>query len=194
MPAATSPMPDRPRGSGRSRRLAATGLGLMLLAAAALGCSRQRPSNGPAEAPPKPSPQELAAQQCRQRRDALQSQLRELRQAETDLARLRRAPMPPTPGRPVWDEEKEQRYSQEDQEIDRQAYLRDLDAWRLEDDARWAAWLQRQTPEIAQKQRRLNQLSQALHAQHPQLFTGPSSIEVKPAELARLSSCEALPG
>lgn len=191
MPAAPSPLQDRPRSSGHSTRVAATGLSLVLLSAAALGCSGQRPGGTSGETPPKLSPQELAAQQCRARRDALQDQLRELRKAEIDLARLRRAPMPPTPGRPVWDEEKERRFSQEDQELDRQAYLRDLDAWRLQDDARWAAWLQRQTPEIVASQRRLNQLSQQLHAEHPELFTGPTSIEVKPGELARLSDCRA---
>jgi len=179
------------RGAGSRRRITGTGLSLLLLAASLLACSGQRPPMGGGERPPEISPQERALRQCRERRSTLLGQLRELRRAELSLARLRSAPMPPTPGRPIWDEEKESRFSQEDQELDRQTYQRDLARWQERDSARWSAWQQRQTPEIVESQNGLNRLSRQLHGTYPQLFTAPGSIEIRPQELARLSRCEA---
>ena len=189
---AACPIDDRRRSNsgGLGRGLKAS-LSLILLATLTLGCGGPRPSSGdrgqPSEAP---TAQQRALNQCQRLRDQLLAGLRELRQAELNLARLRSAPLSPAPGRPIWDEEKERRYSQEDQEIDRQHYLRDLAAWREQEQARWAAWQQRQTPEIMAAQQRLNQLSLQLHRRYPVLFTGPTSIEVRPGELARLSRCE----
>jgi signal transduction histidine kinase len=176
-------------GAGSRRRIAGTGLSL-LLAASLLACSGQRPPTGGGKQPPVINTQEPALRQCQQRRSTLLGQLQDLRRAEIRLARLRSTPMPPTPGRPIWDEEKESRFSQEDQELDRQAYQRDLARWQERDAARLAAWSQRQTPDIGASQQELNRLSRQLHDQYPQLFTGPGSIEIRPQELARLSRCE----
>lgn len=192
---ASSPLHDR---RWHSRRLKGrglkTGLTLTLLAAMTLGCGGPRQGSGGKELGSEAlSAQQRALKQCLNLRDRLHSQLRELRQAERTLARLRTAPMPPTPGRPIWDEEKERRYSQEDQEIDHQQYLSELAAWRERDQARWDAWQQRRTPDIGAAQQRLNQLSRQLHQSHPVLFTGPGSIEVRSEELARLSRCDGSP-
>lgn len=183
--------------SGRRRagRRALAGLSFSLLAAGVLGC---RPAAAPPSrvAPPEASTesprqqqlqrqrQQLAALQCRQRREELLQGLVELRRAESALADQRAlAPAPASPP-PVWDEEKESRYSQVDQELDRQRYEQELAAWR----ARHAGTFQ-QRERLDAAQQRLNRQAQLLQQRYPGLFTGPASIEVRPQELARLTRC-----
>lgn len=176
-------------------RRALAGLSLSLLAGGALGC---RPAVAPQ--PPVPPPEasvetlrqqqqqrqrlQLAARQCRQRRDELLQGLVELRRAEAALAERRALVPAPASAPPVWDEEKESRFSQVDQELDRQRYEQELAAWRQR---QAVSALQRQRLDAAQQQ--LNRQAQRLQQRYPGLFTGPASIEVRPQELARLSRC-----
>lgn len=174
---------------------ALAGLSLSLLAAGVLGC---RPAVAPQ--PPVPPPEasvealrqqqqqrqrlQLAARQCRQRRDELLQGLVELRRAEAALAERRALVPAPPSAPPVWDEEKESRFSQVDQELDRQRYEQELAAWRQR---QAVSALQRQRLDAAQQ--RLNRQAQWLQQRYPGLFTGPASIEVRPQALARLSRC-----
>jgi len=170
-------------------------LSLGLLAGGALGCR-------PASAPPSPSRspqveirrqrQQLAARQCQVRREDLLAGLAELRRAEGALAELRALASPPAAPPPVWDEEKEQRYSQADQELDRQRYEQELAAWRQRQAGRQAV-IDQQRQRLDAAQRRLDRQAQRLRRDYPGLFTGPTSIEVKPQELERLSRCPAPP-
>ena len=173
-------------------------LSLGLLASCALGCR----STPPPESPPASAPtaalreqnkqQELAARQCRKRRQELLQDLAELRRAEAVLADERAAPLPSLPAPPIWDEAAEQRYSKVDQELDRQRYEEELAAWkRLRAERR--AGIDAQRLRLAQAQQRLDRQAQRLQKRYPGLFTGPTSIEVKPQELERLSRCPATP-
>lgn len=181
-------------GRARSGRRLLAGLSLGLLAAGVLGC--QSAVAPPQTAPPTASAearrqqqqqrqrQQLAARQCLQQREVLLEGLAELRRAEASLAEQRVLAPAPTEQPPVWDEEKESRYSEVDQELDRQRYEQDLAAWRQR---QAASSLQRQRLDAAQQ--RLNRQAQLLQQRYPGLFTGPASIEVRPQELARLSRC-----
>jgi len=171
------------------------GLGLGLLAVG--GCSGQPPP--PRTSPRQPPPQlerpldRQAAQRCLRRRDQLHSRLQQLRRSERQLDRLRRAtPSFPVP-RPVWDQEREQRYSRVDQEIDRENHERALAAWRQSRAAFQASWRQRQAGELAAEQVRLNRLAAELRHSHPDLFSGPGSIELNPGVLERLQRCPQVP-
>ena len=130
--------------------------------------------------------------QCHQRRRALLQGLTELRLAETRLADLRAERPPPLPPAPVWDEAAEQRYSQVDQDLDRQRYEQDLAAWQRQQ-ADQPALLAQQRQREAAAQQRLNGQMQRLQKRYPGLFTGPSSIEIRPQELERLSRCPSGP-
>ena len=112
--------------------------------------------------------------------------LRELRRAEAALAE-RNAIAAAVPGspRPVWDEEKEQRYSLEDQQLDRQRYEQELAAWQQ----RQEAWREQQRQALSEAQGRLDRQTRLMHGRYPTLFTAPNSIELDPRELERLSRC-----
>ncbi|MFM7312704.1 MAG: hypothetical protein ACKO0M_05980, partial [Cyanobium sp.] len=153
-----------------------------------LGCLPAHPPGPEPGSAPQPSPQqrEQAMRRCLQGRQALMQGLRELRRAEAALAELNSALQSPAgPPRPVWDEEKEQRYSQEDQQLDRQRYEQELAAWQQQREG----WQRQQRQLQARAQRRLDRQSAALHQRYPTLFTGPESIELNPLELERLSRC-----
>jgi hypothetical protein len=173
------------------------GLGLLLLGGGA--CSRRQPPQArqARQAPPPPLPpaplDRQAAQHCLSRREQLHSRLQQLRRSERELLRLRRAtPSFPVP-RPVWDEAKEQRYSPVDQEIDRQNHERELAAWRQSRAAFQAGWRRRHAAELAAEQTRLNRLAAELRQSHPDLFSGPISIELNPGVLERLQHCPLAP-
>ncbi len=119
--------------------------------------------------------------------------LAELRRAEAALAEQRVAVPPALPPRPVWDAAREARYSQEDQELDRQRYEQELEAWRQLQAGQAAAWQERREQrDLAQA--RLDRQSRRLHQRFPGLFTGPTSIELNPLELERLSRCPPVAG
>lgn len=182
---------------GRPRRWSLL-LSLGLLAGGSLGC---RPAPSPKAPPVSSQPdrlqeqkrqQQVALRQCLQRRQELLQGLAELRRAEAVLADERAAPLPSLPAPPIWDEATEQRYSQVDQELDRQRYEQELESWRRRRADRRAD-LEQQRLRLAQAQQRLNRQAQGLQKRYPELFTGPTSIEVKPQELERLSRCPATP-
>lgn len=126
--------------------------------------------------------------QCQQRRRELLEALSGLRRAEVALADARAEAPPPLPSPPFWDEVAEQRYSQVDQELDRQRYEQELAAWqRRRDERRALISVQRRREEAAQE--RLDRQALRLRQRYPGLFTGPTSIEVRPQELERLSRC-----
>ena len=168
-------------------------LSLSLLAMAAQGCRPQ-----PSPQPPVPSPaaqadalrqrQQLAARGCQQRRRDLLEGLAELRRAEAALADARAASHPPLSSPPVWDEAAEQRFSLVDQELDRQGYEQELAAWQRRRAEQHTA-LAQQRQQLAEAQQRLNRQAQRLRQRYPALFTGPTSIEVRPQEWRRLNRC-----
>lgn len=167
-----------------------------LLASGALGC---RPAPSPRALPPaaqaerqRKQQQQLAARQCQERRQQLQQGLAELRRAEALLADERAASLAPPLAPPIWDEAREQRFSQVDQQLDRQRYEQQLAAWQGLRAERRAA-IDRQRLRLTQAQQRLDRQAQRLQKRYPGLFTGPTSIEVKPRELERLSRCPAGP-
>lgn len=134
----------------------------------------------------------MVARQCQQRRRELLEGLEELRRAEAVLAEERAWSAPSLPPPPVWDEIAEQRYSLVDQELDRQRYEQELAAWtRRRDDQRIVVEQRRQA--LSQAQQRLNAQARRLRQRDRDLFTGPTSIEVKPQVLERLSRCPAEP-
>lgn len=182
------PLPSLP---SPPRRLLALGLCLTLLAAAGLGCRQRR------DALPDPQrrvEQQRSARLCRQRRQDLQLRLEDLRRTEAELLGLRGATPPPGPPPPRWNEEEEQRYRPEDQEFDRLSHERELAAWRESETLRRSAWRARHAERLDALQVRLDGVAAGLRRQYPDLFTGPTSIEVRPAVLARLSDCPAQPG
>jgi hypothetical protein len=173
-------------------------LGLGLLASGALGCSPAPAPQAPASPPSaqadllRQQQQQLALRQCQQRRQELLQGLAELRRAEARLADERAAPLSPLPAPPIWDEAREQRFSQVDQQLDRQRYEQELAAWKqLRAERR--AEIDQQRLRLTQAQQRLDRQAQGLQKRYPGLFTGPNSIEVKPQELERLSRCPATP-
>lgn len=182
--------------AGRSPlRRALASLSLSLLAAGALGCRAAPPPRQPLSAAPRQAElnrqqQQQALRQCQQRRDDLLAGLAELRRAEAALADQRSMVPPPLSAPPVWDEEKEQRYSEVDQELDRQRYEQELAVWRQRQAERQAV-VAEQRQRLAEAQQRLDRQAQLLQQRYPGLFTAPTSIEVKPQELERLSRCPA---
>jgi hypothetical protein len=169
-------------------------LSVGLIAVGSLGCRpAARPQAPPSSAQAGALKQELVLRQCQQRRRELMQDLADLRRAEAELADRRAELPPPLPSPPVWDEAAEQRYSQVDQELDRQRYEQDLAAWqqrRADHRARVALQRQREAP----AQQRLNDQAQRLQQRYPGLFTAPGSIEIRPQELERLSRCPSGPG
>ncbi len=169
-------------------------ISLGLLASCALGCRTTPPPGTPSPAAQAEAlreqnrQQELAARQCRKRRQELQQDLAELRRAEAVLAEERAVPLSPLPAPPIWDESAEQRYSKVDQELDRQRYEQELAAWN-----QLRAGTEDQRLRLTQAQQRLDRQAQRLQKRYPGLFTGPTSIEVKPQELERLNRCPATP-
>lgn len=167
---------------------------LGLLASCALGCRSTPPPATPSAAPQAEAlreqnkQQELAARQCRKRRQELQQDLAELRRAEAVLADARAVPLSPLPAPPIWDESAEQRYSKVDQQLDRQRYEQELAVWK-----QLRAEIEQQRLRLTQAQQRLDRQAQRLQKRYPGLFTGPTSIEVKPQELERLNRCPATP-
>lgn len=172
-------------------------LSLGLLAGGALGCRPAAPQR-PGTTPPGGQnetlrqQEQLAVRQCRQRRQELLDGLAELRRAEVALAEARLLAPPPLGSPPVWDEAREQRYSQVDQELDRQRYEQELADWqRRRDERQLRIARQRQQQEAAQL--RLDRQARALQQRYPGLFSAPTSIEVQPQALERLTRCPSGP-
>lgn len=166
-------------------------LSFSLLAGGAMGCrpaTPPRPQASPPAAQAQTPQQQQAARQCLQRRQALQEGLAELRRAEAALADQRAAAPPPASAPPVWDEAMEQRFSQADQELDRQRHEQELEAWRQRRADRQVL-IDAQRQRLEQAQQRLDRQAQLLRRQYPDLFTAPTSIELKPQELERLNRC-----
>lgn len=172
----------------------ALGLSLALLAWAGQGCGRQQAPQ--AQQAPRPSQAEQlqSAHQCIRQRQDVETRLASLRRAEWELAQLRGASPPWSRPRPVWDEQLEQRYSPADQELDRQRYERELAAWEASEARARAEWRQRHALRLDAAQERLDRFAAGLRRDHPDLFTGPLSIEVNPPVLARLQRCPTPPG
>ena len=112
-----------------------------------------------------------------------------LRQAERQLNPLKQQGEPAASNPPVRDQAREQRFSEQDQDLDRQRHGRQLALWQQQQAERSQAWEGRHSLELAAAQSQLNRRARALRRQHPDLFTGASSIEVNPAVLAQLLRC-----
>jgi hypothetical protein len=174
------------------------GLPLLLLRAAGLvACRGPRPAaRPPMAAPPaqiSPTQRLAQAQLCRRTSQRVSAELAALRQVERRLSRLKQQSGPwPTGARPVWDEALEQRYSEQDRELDRQRYELELAQWHQRQDDRQQDWESRHSLELADAQRELNARARGLRQLRPDLFTGPTSIEVNAAVLARIHQCDAI--
>ncbi|MFN7901040.1 MAG: hypothetical protein ACK5N0_15540 [Synechococcaceae cyanobacterium] len=135
--------------------------------------------------------QRLLAQalaRCRKKRSALQVSLRNLRQAERDLANLRASgepPLPTLPSRP--NEATLQRYTREDAELDRQRFQDSLMAWqrRL---AQRQLLRQRRQSALDEAQLRLDKAALHLNKLQPDLLA--EGIELDPVIARRLMRCD----
>jgi hypothetical protein len=161
---------------------------ILLLAASLMACQGPAPGSKPPLVAPK-AEQQKQAKLCRQSSQALRAELAALRQAEWQLSRVKQQSQPQLSAPPVWDEAREQRFSEQDQELDRQRYERQLALWQQQQDEGLQTWEYRHRLELAEAQRQLNARARNLRRQHHDLFTGATSIEVNPAVLARIQRC-----
>ena len=169
------------------------GLPILILTATLVGCQGPRPvtksPTPPADLQAQQAKNQAAAKLCRQTGQNVTAALAALRQAERQLNRLKQQGEPAAGNPPVWDEAREERFSEQDQDLDRQRYGRQLALWQQQQAERSQAWEGRHSLELAAAQSQLNRRARALRRQHPDLFTGASSIEVNPAVLAQLLRC-----
>ena len=161
---------------------------ILLLAASLMACQGPAPGGKPSLVAP-PAEHQKQAKLCRQSSQTLRAELAALRQAERRLSRVKQQSQPLLSAPPVWDEALEERFSEQDQELDRQRYERQLALWRQQQDEGLQAWERRHRLELAEAQRQLNARARNLRRQHHDLFTGATSIEVNPAVLARIQRC-----
>jgi len=169
------------------------GLPILLLATALTACRGPGPGARPpigAPAPQAELQQQEQARLCRQTSRTVSSELAALRQVERRLSGLRQEvdPGASSPA-PLWDGAREQRYSEQDRDLDRQRYERQLAAWQRQQAAGRQAWDGRHRRELAGAQSELNARSRRLRRLRPNLFTGPTSIEVNPAVLDQILRC-----
>ena len=170
------------------------GLPILLLAAALTACRGPEPmARPPIVAPPAPQ-SELQRQEqarlCRQTSRTVSSELAALRQVERRLSGLRQQGDPGSSSpAPLWDEAREQRYSDQDRELDRQRYEREWAQWQQQQATGRQAWEGRHRRELAGAQSELNARSRRLRRLRPNLFTGATSIEVNPAVLDQILRC-----
>jgi len=169
------------------------GLPILLLATGLTACRGPGPvARSPIAAPAPQS--ELQRQEqarlCRQASRTVSSELAALRQVERRLSALRQQGDPgySSPA-PRWDEAREQRYSEQDRDLDRQRYQRQLAAWQQQQATGRQAWEGRHRRELAGAQSELNARSRRLRRLRPNLFTGAASIEVNPVVLDRILRC-----
>ncbi|MCX5966442.1 MAG: hypothetical protein NTV57_02135 [Cyanobacteria bacterium] len=172
------------------------GLLILLLAASLTACQGPRPEGKPAIAPPTLQTREASRQQqarlCRHTSAIVSADLAALRHAERRLSRLKQQGQPATSPPPVWDAAWEERFSEQDQELDRQRYERELAIWQQQQQAQGQqAWERRHSLELAEAQSQLNARARSLRRRHHDLFTGATSIEVNPAVLAQIQRCPA---
>lgn len=169
------------------------GLPILLLATVLSAC--QSPWSADRPNPVTPAPQlraterQAQAQRCRQFRHTISTELAALRQAERHLARLRQHSEPTASERPIWDEALEQRYSEQDRDLDRQRYERQLALWQQQQAEGQQAWERRHRQELDAAQDELNTRASRLRGRRHDLFTGPTSIEVNPTVLAQIQRC-----
>ena len=129
-----------------------------------------------------------AVARCRKKRAEVQVGLRDLRQAESDLAELRASgepPLPPPPSRP--NEATLQRYTREDAELDRQRFQDSLMAWqrRL---AQRQLLRQRRQSALDEAQLRLDKAALRLQKLQPDLLA--EGIELDPVVARRVLQCD----
>ncbi len=169
------------------------GLPILLLAIGLSACQGPGPADKPTAVTPAPqleaAQRQAQAQLCRQTNRTVSAELAALRQAELRLSRLRQQGEPVASDRPVWDEALEQRYSEQDRELDRQRYERQLALWQQQQTEGQRAWEPRHRQELAEAQNQLNAKVSSLRRRRHDLFTGPTSIEVNPVVLAQIQHC-----
>lgn len=161
---------------------------ILLLAASLMACQGPTPESKPPVISPTAEPQKQA-KLCRQTSHTVKAELAALRQAERQLSRVKQQSQPQLSAPPVWDEAREARFSEQDQELDRQRYERQLALWQQQQGEGRQAWEYRHGIELAEAQRQLNARARSLRRRHHDLFTGPTSIEVNPAVLAQIQRC-----
>lgn len=175
----------------------------LALVSALSGCGGRPAADAPLGAPPRRTRAESAAslearrqqalKRCLAGRDTLENALAALRRDEARLARLRAERFVPETAPPAFDENDAARLTREDAELDRERHESALSQWRERHAERLAAWQADQPRRLAEAQAALDRQAAELRARHPRLFSEPGSIEVVPAELARLSRCELPP-
>ena len=169
------------------------GLPILLLATGLSACQLPRPADKPTTVTTAPqlraAQRQAQTQLCRHTSHTVSAELASLRLAELRLSRLRQQSEPAASDRPIWDEALEQRYSEQDRDLDRQRYERQLALWQQQQ-AEWQqAWEPRHRQELAEAQNELNARVRRLRRLRHDLFTAPGSIEVNPAVLAQIQHC-----
>ncbi len=169
------------------------GLLILFLATGLSACQDPRPVDKPSMVTPAPqlgaAQRQAQAQLCRQTSRKVSAELAALRQAELRLSRLRQQGESAASHPPVWDEALEQRYSEQDRELDRQRYEGQLALWQQQQAESQQAWEPRHRQQLADAQSQLNARARTLRRLRHDLFTGPSSIEVNPVVLAQIQHC-----
>jgi hypothetical protein len=131
---------------------------------------------------------DLALSRCRQKQAELLAGVRQLRQAELMLARLRSSREPALPQPPKrLNEEVLGRYTREDAELDRQRFRDDVTAWQQQLSERQSLRLQRLNA-IDEAQLRLDRAALRLRQLQPDLLA--KGIELDPDVARRVLRCD----
>ncbi len=128
-------------------------------------------------------------ERCRQRAGAIALELRQLRQAEARLAAVRGEAYAPSPPPAPFNEAAEARFRFEDQELDRQRHGERMAVWQAREDDRRRRWHADHASRLEVAQITLNQRAAAMRQQQPDLFSGPTSIELNGTVWRRLQTC-----
>lgn len=131
-----------------------------------------------------------AQERCLQERPGVEAQMAALRRAELQLALVKEDIYVPLPPPEPWNESRESRFRREDRDADWQRYLQAQEAWQRREQSHRARWRAQHQERLERAQERLDGQARSMRSRHPDLFTGPQSIEFNPQVVHRLLHCQ----
>jgi len=129
-------------------------------------------------------------ERCNRDRDELRRQLEALRFTQRQLARVRSENYVPSARPQPLDPELEARFSLADQELDSLRHEQALERWRAEERQRSRAWRERHGSLLQGLEQRQREQLQELRALNSSLFEPDQPQRLRPAAVARYSSCD----